>query len=151
MDAVFSALGGLMMKALPTFILLILLHFYLKWAFYSPLDRLLHRRWEATEGARKLAGETLEDAQRKADAYEEAIRNSRSAIHKGQEQMRRQWQQEQAAAVEQARQSARSMVIQAKEELAAETEAARLGLQAESETLAEQIAGAVLDLERRAA
>ena len=36
MDAVLNSLGELLVKALPTFILLLLLHFYLKWVFYRP-------------------------------------------------------------------------------------------------------------------
>lgn len=148
MDEVLTDLGELLIKALPTFIILILLHFYLKWAFYGPLDRLLRRRWEATEGARTAAAESLESAQRKAETYEEAVREARTEIYKEQEQMRRKWQQGQAAALAQARGKMGVVVKEANAGLAAEAEAARQNLEAESEALAEQITHRLL--ERRA-
>ena len=145
MDAVLNSLGELLVKALPTFILLLLLHFYLKWVFYGPIDRLLHRRWEATEGARKAAEESLESAQRKADAYEEAIREARAEIHKEQEMMRGKWQQARAAALAEARGKMEAAVKQAQASLAEETQIAKDALETESEVLAEQIARALLE------
>ena len=46
------ALGGILLRAVPTFLLIILLHFYLKSIFFKPLERVLEARSEATEGAR---------------------------------------------------------------------------------------------------
>src|SRR5450759_4247310 len=46
MDQTLHALGVLFLKALPTFILVLLLHFYLKRMFFAPLQRALKRREE---------------------------------------------------------------------------------------------------------
>ncbi|MCP5115251.1 MAG: hypothetical protein GY953_30840 [bacterium] len=145
MESVISSLGELLLQALPTFILLLLLHFYLKWAFYRPMDRLLKKRWEATEGARKAADKSLTNAQQKADAYEEAIRDARAELYKEHEELRRRREQQQAAAFEEARRKTGVMVREAKAELASEAEAARQSLRAETEALASEIAGAVLE------
>ena len=144
MEAVISSLGKLLVSAIPTFVLLLLLHFYLKWAFYGPMDRLLRERWEATEGARKAADESLANAQEKADAYEQAIRDARGELYQEHEEMRRKREEQQAAALAEARQKTDGMVREAKAELTSETEAAKQSLRAETEALAEEIAGAVL-------
>ena len=41
MDALLNSLSGLLLGAIPTFVLLILLHFYLKGMFFAPLDLVL--------------------------------------------------------------------------------------------------------------
>ena len=46
MDQTLHALGVLFLKALPTFILVLLLHFYLKRMFFGPLQRALKAREE---------------------------------------------------------------------------------------------------------
>lgn len=144
MDAVLSALGVLLLRALPTLILLVLLHFYLTWAFYGPMDRLLKRRWEATEGARKAASDALSSAETKAAAYAEAIRKARAEIFAEHEEMRRTWQRRQAAAIQEMRRTTESSIRDAKASIAAETETAKQTLQYQSDALAEEIAGTLL-------
>lgn len=148
MDAVITSLGELLIRALPTLLLLLLLHFYLKWALYGPLDRLLKKRWDATEGARKAAEDGLAMAEEKAAAYDRAIQQARAEIYQDMEEARRRREREQAAAFVQARQEAERQVRDAKTALAGEVEEAKRSLRAESERLAEEITAAVL--ERRA-
>ncbi len=148
MDATLNALGGLLLRALPTFLLLVLLHFYLKYIFFRPLEKVLSRRFELTEGARQSAQASLENAARKAAEYEARLREERGLIHKQQEEVRRRWRDEQAAAIAEARSAAASMIEGAHAQLAADAEAARRSLQAESEALAAQIAASIL--QRRA-
>ena len=74
MDAMLQALGGILLKAVPTFLLVVLLHFYLKGVFFKPLRKVLRQRYEATEGARKLAAESLERAAAKTAEYATAMR-----------------------------------------------------------------------------
>ncbi|MBI4873330.1 MAG: ATP synthase F0 subunit B [Acidobacteria bacterium] len=144
MDATLIALGGLMLKALPTFVLLVLLHFYLKFIFFRPLDKVLRARFELTEGARRSAQTSLEAAARKTAECEAALREARGEIYREQEETRRRWRDEHAAAVQQARGSAESLVAQARLQLAEDAARARESLQAESEALAARIASAIL-------
>src|ERR1039458_2233397 len=78
MDAMLHALGGILLRAVPTFLLVILLHFYLKSIFFKPLEKVLDQRYEATE-ARKSAGSAVKraGAQRAADV--EAAKTSLAA------------------------------------------------------------------------
>jgi F-type H+-transporting ATPase subunit b len=144
MDETLRQLGGILLRALPTFFLVVLLHFYLKHTFFKPLKKVLRDRYDATEGARKLAEASLERASRKAAEYEAALRSARGDIYKELEQMRRGLQDERAAAVRAARTEAEAAVGKAKVELGAEAENLKQSLQADSEALANQIADKIL-------
>jgi F-type H+-transporting ATPase subunit b len=144
MDETLRQLGGILLRAVPTFFLVVLLHFYLKFIFFKPLQRVLRQRYEATEGARKLAEESLVKASEKAAEYEAALRAARGETYKELEQLRRQLQDDRAVAVREARTRAEATVSQAKATLAAEVAELKKGLEAESDTLADQIASKIL-------
>lgn len=144
MESVLASLGALLLRALPTFLLLLLLHFYLKVVFFRPLDRALKDRDAATEGLRKLAGQALANAEQKAAEYEDALRAERSKLYKEQEQARRRLRDDQAAAVLALRREMEQEIARARDRVAQEKEVQRGALVAQTEALAEQIAGSVL-------
>jgi F-type H+-transporting ATPase subunit b len=148
MDATLHALGQVLLQGLPTFFLVIFLHFYLRSVFFKPLGKVLHDRKEATEGARKQAAESLERASSKAAAYEESIRAARSEIYQEQEVQRRKWRDEQTAQLSDARKQAEVMVKGAKAEITGQAEEARQSLAVGSQALASQITESIL--QRRA-
>jgi F-type H+-transporting ATPase subunit b len=148
MDQTLHALGGLFLKAAPTFILVLLLHFYLKRMFFAPLQRALQARAEATEGARKSAEAALARAEARAAEYDAALRAARAELSREQEEKRNQWRAESATLVGEAKHSAHAAVKQARAGIAAEADAARQALAAESQSLASDIARSIL--ERRA-
>jgi F-type H+-transporting ATPase subunit b len=144
MDDTLRALGGILLKAVPTFVLVVLLHFYLKKMFFQPLEKKLHERYQATEGARKLADQSLAKATALTAEYEAALRAARTEVYQAQEQLYKQLQESAAAQVAAARQSADAAVRAAKEQLAGDVEQARAGLAAESDMLAGRITEAIL-------
>lgn len=144
MDVILQQLGQLLLKAVPTFLLVILLNFYLKRMFFGPLEKVLHQRYEATEGARKAAEESLARAAAKAAEYEDALRLARSEMYKSQEQLYKQLQEREAAQIADVRQRADAQIKAAKAELAADVQAAKASLARESETLADKIADTIL-------
>jgi F-type H+-transporting ATPase subunit b len=144
MEDTLRALGGLLLKAVPTFVLVILLNFYLKAVFFKPLEKVLRRRYEATEGARKLAGESLERAAAKTAEYEAAMRAARGEVYQAQEQLHKQLQEREAAGVASARQRADEAVREAKAQLAGDVAQAKADLDRDSDALAEQIAESIL-------
>ena len=139
-----QALGGILLKAVPTFLLVVLLHFYLKGNLFKPLQKVLRQRYEATEGARKLAGESLERAAAKTAEYQTAMRAARSEIYQAQEQAHKRLQEAELAELTEARQRAEEAGQQAKAQLAGDVEAAKAGLARDSERLADQIAESIL-------
>src|ERR1039458_1001973 len=80
MDTMLHDLGQLLLRAVPTFLLVVVLDFYLKYMFFKPLEKVLQQRYDATEGARKLAEEALELAAAKTAQYEAALRAARSEV-----------------------------------------------------------------------
>ncbi len=138
-----------MLKALPTFLLVVALFFYLKAVYFTPMAKVLKERYEATEGARKLAQASLARADEKTAEYEQALRAARAEIYREQEQLRQTLRQDHANAVQEARQAAGAMVREAQGRLEAELETAKATLQAHSDSLAQQISDAIL--RRRAA
>ena len=140
MEDTLRALGEILLKAVPTFLLVIFLHFYLKKMFFKPLERVLRQRFEATEGARKLAEQALERASARTAEYEAAIRAAKSEIYQAQEKFYKQLQESQTAQISAAKQVAEAGIQKAKAELAADVQAAKDNLRQASESLAEQIA-----------
>jgi F-type H+-transporting ATPase subunit b len=144
MDATLHALGQVLLQGLPTFFLVLFLHFYLKSVFFKPMEKILHERKEATEGARRKAAESLESASAKAAAYEEAIRAARSEIYQEQEVLRRKWRDEQTAQLSDARKRSEVLVKNAKSEIIGQSQEARQSLANTSQALATEIAESIL-------
>jgi F-type H+-transporting ATPase subunit b len=137
-------LGQLLLRAVPTFLVVIALDFYLKYMFFKPLEKVLQQRYDATEGARKLAAEALELAAAKTAQYEAALRAARSEVYQAQELAHRQLAEHQAAELLAARQRTEQLVREAQQRLAQDAEILKRELAAGSDALATQIADSIL-------
>jgi F-type H+-transporting ATPase subunit b len=149
MDKILHQLGELLLTALPTFLLVLFLNYYLKFVFFKPLEKALRRRYDDTEGARKLAEESLQRAADKTAEYEATLRAARSEIYQAQEQAFKELQDRVAAQIAEARTKSDAAIRQARAALAEDVEAAKAGLGQDNDTLANQIAESIL--RRRAA
>jgi F-type H+-transporting ATPase subunit b len=145
MEATLQGLGGILLKAIPTLLLLLIVHLYLKRMFFGPMREVLAKRREDTEGARKSAEALLAKASEKAAALEAALRKARDEIYQEQEEARRRWIGEQTDRLEEARRSSRDMIHQAKQQLDTEAAAAKRDLAATTAALADQIAQSLLE------
>jgi len=144
MDEMLHDLGQLLLRALPTFLLVVALNFYLKYVFFKPLEKTLQKRHDATEGARKLAAESLERAAARTREYEAALRAARAEVYEAQEQAHRELASRQDAELLAARQRNEQRVRAAQERLSQETESLKRELATTSDMLANQIADAIL-------
>ena len=144
MDATLHALGSILLRAVPTFLLVVLLHFYLKRVFFKPMAAVLARRYEATEGARKKAELSLERAAAKTAEYEAALRAARAEVYLAQEKLHRQLQEEQSAQLAAARARSEALVEHAHQQLANDVATAKVTLGRDSDALARQIADTIL-------
>ena len=111
---------------------------------YGTTMHAFKQRGDLTEGTRKAAADSLAAADRKTADYEAQIRDARSEIYKEQEELRRQWLDEQASQIDGAHDRALKQVQSARQQLAAEAESARQSLDVSVGVLADQIATAVL-------
>ncbi len=144
MDQALQALAGILLKAIPTIVLVLLLHFYLKRMLFAPLERVLAERDRATGGARKAAEESLQRADRRAAEYEAAIRDARTEVYREQEQMRARIVAEQDARLKEAKTRVEAMVQEARVRIQAEAEDARKSLAESAGSLADRISDNVL-------
>jgi F-type H+-transporting ATPase subunit b len=144
MDAMLHALGGILLRAVPTFLLIILLHFYLKSIFFKPLEKVLRTRYDATEGARKQAEQNLAQAAAKTEQFEKALFAAKSEVYQAQEKAFKALQEQHAAALASARAAAETELKQAKAALAADVAQVKRTLDAESGALADRIADSIL-------
>ena len=144
MEQTLHALGGILLKSIPTVVLLVFLHVYFKSMLFGPLKRILKQREELTAGTRHAAEKSLKDAERKIQEYEAKMRAARAEVYREQEDTRKQWLADQASQVEGARERTGQTVQQSKEQLTDEVAAARLTLADSAGVLADQIATTVL-------
>lgn len=144
MQEIFVALQGIIVRAIPTFILVILLHWYLKKVLFEPMQAVLEERRKKTEGAVEGSEAALAGVQAKLAEYEKKLGDARAAIFQEQEAGRKQLADQQAAAVEAAKASAASELAAFKTKLAAEVAEAKQTLSAQADALAEQVAVGIL-------
>jgi F0F1-type ATP synthase membrane subunit b/b' len=144
------ALGGILLGAIPTFLLVWLLYWYVTRAFFRPLQETLRKRHEATEGLRAAAESNIAAAERKTAQYEESLRAARSELYAQQELERQKAIERRAEIVRQARQRAEAMTAQARREIERDAAEAKQRLAAESEAMARSIIRAILEPARPA-
>ncbi|MDX2178377.1 MAG: hypothetical protein SFV18_02210 [Bryobacteraceae bacterium] len=139
-----QVVADLVLAALPTTLLVVILHIYLKTVLFGPLEKTLAERHAATAGAVEAANRALEVAKSKAAEYDAALRNARGEILRSQEAERRALADEQAAAVARAKAQGSELIAQARAGIRAEAESARQGLAGEAERLADSIVATVV-------
>jgi F-type H+-transporting ATPase subunit b len=144
MDQTLKQVGELLLGAIPTAVLLLLLYAAYRLLVEGPLRRVLAKRRELTEGAIMKARADVAAAEARTEEYEQRLREARAAVYKAMEARRHAAQQAREEAFAQAREMAQQQVREAQTALEKEMAEARIGLQAESERLANQIIQAVL-------
>ena len=137
-------ISGLLWQAAPTFVLLILLYFFLKSQFFGPLEKVLDERSARIEGARRSAEAAQAAAQEKARGYKDALKKARADIYAEQETARRGALEERAAILRDTRNQANETIRVAKERIAAEMTQARAQLERETQSLAGEIVRVLL-------
>jgi F-type H+-transporting ATPase subunit b len=144
MDQTLSALGGILLKALPTFFLVMVLYLYLRKTFFGPLSKVLATRRDATEGVRQQAEEMFQKAEEKAAEYEAKLQAARAEIHREMEAERHRAMEAQTARVKEARAQAEAQVHEARAQIAQDVAQAKQSLTAQAESLSDQIVRVVL-------
>ncbi len=144
MDKTLHDLGGIVLQGLPTFFLVLILAFFVKILYLNPIDKILAERFRLTEGARQAAEDSFKNADSKIAEYQDALNKARNEIYQEQSDFLRTLHAEQAAQTQQVRTQGEQSVAAARLSLAQETANAKESLGSQSETLAGQIADAIL-------
>jgi len=144
MDQTLHQLGELLLGAVPTVILLALLYGLYTSIVHKPLQRVLAERRSKTEGAIEKSHADIAEAEARTSEYEKRLREARAAIFKAQEARRQKALQARADALNEARSRAQGQVKSAKEQIEGDSKAAQTALQAEAESLAQEVMRRVL-------
>jgi len=144
MDETLRQLGGLLLGAVPTVILLALLYLLYATIVHKPLRRVLEERRSKTEGAVEKSRADIAAAEARTSEYEQRLREARAKVFHAQEARRKAALDARTAALNEARNKAQAQVQAAKTDIQKDREAAQNGLQAEAQTLAAEIIRRVL-------
>jgi len=144
MEQTLQALALILLRAIPSGLLLILLHFYLKGMLFKPLQKVLKQREQLTVGARKAADDSLAAAERKAQDYEAKFRDARSEVYREQEEARKVWLDDQAKQIAAGHARSAEAMAAADKQLREETASAKQNLVETSAALADRIANSIL-------
>jgi F-type H+-transporting ATPase subunit b len=144
MDQILHDLGGIVLEGLPTFFLVVILAFFVKFLYLKPLEKVLAERFRLTEGARKAAEESLKNADSKIAQYQEALNDARAEIYKEQAAFLQKLHAEQAELAQAVRAESDARLAAMRLSISKEADAARAGLESQAEALAGQIADAIL-------
>jgi F-type H+-transporting ATPase subunit b len=144
MEQTLKQLGELLLGAIPTVVLLLTLYGLYHVILHKPLVAVMAERRKRTQGAVEKARADIAMAASRATEYETRLRDARLAIFHGLDQRRKQALEARAAAVAQARERAQQLVAQAKAQIEAECAASRETLAADSDRIANQIIGTLV-------
>jgi len=144
MGETLKQLGGLLLGAVPTVILVTLLYGLYSNIVHKPLGRVLQERRNKTEGAIEKSRADIAAAEARTAEYEQRLREARAKVFHAQEARRKAALDARAAAVAEARNRAQAQVQAAKKDIEKDREAAQAGLQSEAAALAKEIVRRVL-------
>ncbi|MFZ0860581.1 MAG: ATP synthase F0 subunit B [Candidatus Sulfotelmatobacter sp.] len=144
MDDTLQQLGGLLLGAVPTVILLALLYALYTAIVHKPLQRVLAERRSKTEGAVEKSRADIAAAEARTTEYEQRLREARAAVFRAQEARRQAVLQARTNALKEARGKAQAQVQAAKKDIERDRAAAETSLPADAAVLAQEIVRRVL-------
>jgi F-type H+-transporting ATPase subunit b len=146
MNEILQQIGALLLGAIPTILLFVVLVAAYQFLVQGPLNRTLAERRARTEGAVEDAHKAIAQAEAKATEYADKLRQARAEIFKMREQRTKQRNTERETSLDLARKAAGAKVSQAKAEIDAEAERAKVTIQDTAGELANQVVRAVLPM-----
>lgn len=142
---ILHSIGQLFLEAVPTIIIVLLFYFFLRSAFFTPIQKAMAERDARMEGARAEAAAVEAAAKQELDSYNEALRKARAEIYAEQEAARQVALENRAKLLKTMRARAQEDVAAAKKRIAAELEAARAQVEREAPMLAGEIVRMILE------
>ena len=133
-----------MLNGLPTFFLVLILAFFVKFLYLKPLEKVLAERFRLTEGARQAAEESLKEADTRIAEYQDNLNKARNEIYQEQAAFLQKLHAEQTEMARAVRLESESRVAAIKLSIAQDADVARENLESQAEALAGQIADVIL-------
>jgi F-type H+-transporting ATPase subunit b len=146
METLVHELGELFLGAVPVAIIVLILYLLLRSLFFRPILKVMAEREARTHGAQKSAEATLAAAAEKMRQYLEALHQAKAKIYAEQEAERKKLLEQRAAALKDARNKSTAEVINAKQRISTELDAAKKDIEETASQLAVEIANRVLQV-----
>jgi F-type H+-transporting ATPase subunit b len=137
-------LGQLFLGAVPTIVIVLIFYAFMRWAFFTPIAKVMAEREAKIAGARSEAAAVEAEAKQELDTYHEALRKARGEIYGEQETARQVVLDERAALLKAMRVRTQEDVQVAKKKIAEEVAAARGQIERQTPELADEITRAIL-------
>ena len=138
-------LGNLFLQAVPTVVIVFIFYLFMRWAFFTPIQKAMAEREAKIDGARKDAAAVQAAANQDLQNYDEALKKARAEIYAEQEQARQAILQERSKNLKAMRTLAQKEVAEGKKKIEAEMSAARKEIEASAPAMAAEIARSVLE------
>jgi F-type H+-transporting ATPase subunit b len=138
-------LAALFLQAAPTAIVVVLFYFFLRWAFFQPIQNAMAERSKRIDGARAEAVEVEAATRRELDSYNEGLKKARAEIYAEQEQARQAALAERAKLLKALRDRGREEVAAAKKAIEVEVATARAEVERQAPALAQEITRLILE------
>ena len=138
-------LGDLFLQAVPTVVIVFIFYLFMRWAFFTPIQKAMTEREAKIDGARQDAAAVQAAANQDLQNYDEALKKARAEIYAEQEQARQAILQERSKNLKAMRSLAQKEVAEGKKKIEAEVAAARKEIEASAPAMAAEIARSVLE------
>jgi F0F1-type ATP synthase membrane subunit b/b' len=138
-------LAELFLQAVPTVVIVFLFYLFLRWAFFTPIQKAMAERDAKIEGARREAAALEAEAGKELQDYNDRLRKVRGELYAEQEAARQVVLDERARLLKALRSRALEEVEEAKKKIAAEQVSARHEVQSRTDSLAAEIVRVILE------
>jgi F-type H+-transporting ATPase subunit b len=141
---ILHSLGQLFLGSVPTIVIVLLFYVFLRWAFFTPIAKVMAERESRIEGAKAEAAAIEQTIKQEMESYQQALRKARGEIYTEQEASRREALENRAKLLKAMRVRAQEEVLLATKRIEAELEAARAQVEREAPALAGEIVRIIL-------
>jgi F-type H+-transporting ATPase subunit b len=135
----------LFLQAVPTVIIVFLFYLFMRWAFFTPIQKAMAEREAKIEGARKDAATVQAAANQDLQDYNDALKKARAEIYAEQEVARQAILQERSKNLKAMRTLAQKEVAEGKKKIDADLAVARKEIEASAPAMAGEIARSILE------
>jgi F0F1-type ATP synthase membrane subunit b/b' len=137
-------LGDLFLQAVPTVVLFFFFYLFMRWAFFTPIQKAMAERSAKIEGARAEAALAESAAKHDLQHYTAELTKARAQIYQEQEAARQAILDERAKLLKAMRSRAQEEILAAKKNLETDLAAATIEADALTPALAGDIARSIL-------
>jgi len=129
----------------PTVIIVFLFYLFMRWAFFTPIQKAMAEREAKIEGARKDAATVQAAANQDLQDYNDALKKARAEIYAEQEVARQAILRERSKNLKAMRTLAQKEVAEGKKKIDADLAVARKEIEASAPAMAGEIARSILE------